>query len=341
MRPKVTIADVARAAGVSTSTVSHVLNETRWVNPDTADNVRSVVDRIGYRPNTLARSLASKASNSIGIAMSTTVNPYFNEVAGTIERAASGLGFMVFQADTEESPDRELAVVKALHGMQVGGIILSPTTSGFNKAVEYLKTHTVPTVLVDRVTINSSFDYVGSENVESLARLVALLTAQGHRRIGIALGQKNFSTSDERLEGYRIGLKTAGVPFDPSLVVEDCASLDTATQAIAGVLRNARPSAFIGGNNLTSIAIVAAARINGLSIPKDLSVAGFDDFEWASFFEPRLTLLAQGWQSIGQQAAELLVGRMKGSAEDPQMVRFQPNLTARDSIAELRLESTH
>lgn len=333
MKAKVTIADVARAAGVSTSTVSHVINSTRWVSPETAAAVRDAIASIGYRPNTLAQSLARKNLSSVGIALSTSVNPYFNEVAATIEKAFAALGLMVFLVDTEENPEREMEVVKALHGMQVAGIIMAPCRYDFNDAIEYLKSHAVPTVLVDRRSENSGFDFVASENSAAISDLVALLAARGHGSIGLALGQSEFSSSIERIDGYRAGLDRAGIAFDASLVVSGCVDVEASIAPVASLLtRPARPTAMIGGNNLSTIAIVAAARRAGLAIPGDLSVVGFDDFEWADHFEPRLTLMAQPWQEIAQRASDLLLKRINGDEAGPRVVRCGTRIRHRDSV---------
>lgn len=334
MKASITIADVAREAGVSASTVSHVINNTRWVNPETAEAVRTAISTIGYRPNTLARSLARKNVSSIGIALSTSVNPFFNEVAATIEKACTARGLMVFLADTEENPERELEVVKALHGMQVAGIILAPCQSEFSETIEYLKMHSVPTVLVDRNSQNSSFDFVASENSVAISELVALLVEHGHREIGLVVGQSGFSSSNERIDGFLTGLKQAGVPFNESFIARGCVELESAIGQVTRLLeRPDRPTALIGGNNLSTVAIVAAARKLQFAIPGELSVVGFDDFEWADYFEPRLTLVSQPWKEIGQLAAELILERVNGEHQGPRIVRCQPSLVSRASIA--------
>src|SRR3954471_15580547 len=132
-----TIAEVARAAGVSVSTVSHVVNGTRYVSPDTAKLVNDAIDKIGYLPNTLARSLKMASSSSVGLAISALSNPYFSDIICAVEAECARLGLMVFLADTQDDPEKELAVIRALHQRRVDGIIFAPSAEP-RGALDYL-----------------------------------------------------------------------------------------------------------------------------------------------------------------------------------------------------------
>ncbi|PMU46747.1 LacI family transcriptional regulator, partial [Pseudomonas sp. GP01-A6] len=176
-----TMEDVARIAGVSTSTVSHVLNGTRKVSPDTVQAVQDAIRQVGYIPNTLARSLARSTTNTIGVAISALSNHYFSETVHAIETECAKHGYMMLFVDTHDDPEQELRVVTTLHHRRVDGILLAPSTGSL--ALEYLQANQVPAVLVDRMMCDR-FDQVGVENTLSTQVLVAHLIEHGHQRIG-------------------------------------------------------------------------------------------------------------------------------------------------------------
>ena len=145
-----TMAEVARRAGVSVSTVSHVVNRTRFVSPEKARLVNDAIAAMGYQPNELARSLKVASTNSVGLAISAISNPYFSDIICAVEAECARLGLMVFLSDTQEDPERELAVVRAFHQRRVDGIILAPSGSP-QRAVDYLADNNMPCVLIDRL----------------------------------------------------------------------------------------------------------------------------------------------------------------------------------------------
>ncbi len=326
-----TIVDVARRAGVSVSTVSHVVNHTRTVSPQTTRSVEQAIAAVGYTPNTIARSLARSATNSVGIAISAISNPYFSDIICAIETECARLGMMVFLSDTQEDPALELRVVQALHQRRVDGIILAPSADPERKALRYLEQSGVPCVLVDRL-LSSRFDRVGVQNRWAMDLLVSHLIGHGHRRIGLIAGQPGFATTLERIDGYRAALRAHGLPWDDDLVHAGNPTVASAAAATAKLLALPQPpTALATGNNLATIGAVQAIRAAGLRVPADLALAGFDDFEWASCFEPRLTVIAQPCQEIGRRAAALLVERIKGADARKRSIRLKPTLIIRNS----------
>jgi LacI family transcriptional regulator len=330
-----TITDVARQAGVSVSTVSHVLNGTRRVSPATERAVREVIDSIGYRPNILARGLKSASTRSVGIAISSISNPYFSDVICAIEAECSRLGMMVFLSDTEDNPARELEVVIALHQRRVDGVILAPSAEP-EQSLAYLREARLPCVLVDR-TPDAGFDQVGVNNRDAMRKLVEHVAARGHHRIGYVGGNPGFETTLARIAGYRDGLLARGIAVDEHLLVMGNATTTCAMAATKALLAlDDPPTALVGGNNLATIGIMKAIRAGGLRVPKDISVVGFDDFEWADCFEPRLTLVAQPCVEIGRRAASLLMERIAAPEGAPCTVQLDASIIERDSCGRLR-----
>lgn len=326
-----TITDVARRAGVSISTVSHVVNATRNVNPDTLRRVEEAIAFVGFRPNSLARSLKRASTDSVGIAISAISNPYFFDTICAIETECARLGLMVFLSDTQDDPAQELKVVQALHQRRVDGIILAPSGDPDCRAVAYLEEHRIPFVLVDRF-LSSQHDQIGVQNKKSMQLLVSHLLSHGHTRVGYVAGQAGFSTTRERIEGYRAALKDAGIAFDDTLVGRPGGGTDAAAAATAELLAMTNPpTAIAAGNNMAMIGAMHAFRARGLHVPGDIALAGFDDFEWADYFEPRLTVIAQPHQAIGREAAALLIERIANLDGKRRTIRLKTELVVRTS----------
>ena len=327
-----TIADVARKAGVSVSTVSHVLNGTRRVAPSTASAVQAAIESFSYRPNIMARSLKSASTRSVGIAISSISNPYFSDIICAIETECARLGMVVFLSDTEDDPARELEVVQALHQRRVDGVILAPSPDPERRALAYLREARLPCVLVDRMP-DPAFDQVGVNNREAMRKLVERVATLGHRRIGYVGGNPGFETTLERIAGYRDCLASAGVAIDEGLLVTGSATTDSARQAAERLLDLAAPpTALVGGNNLATIGIMKAVRKRGLRVPQDLTIVGFDDFEWADCFEPRLTLVAQPCVEIGRRAAFLLMERIAAPQGARRTILLDAEIVERESL---------
>lgn len=326
-----TIADVARLAGVATSTVSHVLNGTRFVSPETTSAVREAVRALGYAPNTVARALARSTTNTIGLAISSTKHRYFSDVINAIEEECSKLGMMVLLANTRDDPECELDMVTALHQRRVDGIIIAPSCGPDNSALTYLREQRIPSVMVDRLP-DVALDGVGVENRQALATMVTHMIGHGHKRIGFLAGQSNFTTAIERADGFRDGLRDHGLPVDEARISIGHTDLATAREAATRLLSAADPvTALIGGNNLTTIGIMLAAQDCGMRVPADIAVAGFDDFDWADAFEPRLTAMVQPCHEIGRMAATLLKRRIDFASEETETIRLQPAFAIRNS----------
>jgi LacI family transcriptional regulator len=325
-----TIVDVARKAGVSVSTVSHVVNHTRRVLPETRKLVEAAIASVGYQTNTLARSLKTATSRSVGIAISAISNPYFSDIICAIETECARLGLMVFLSDTQDDPERELTVVKALHQRRVDGIILA-TSPDAHRSLRYIESVGMPCVLVDRMP-DESFDQVGVKNREAMALLIGHLASLGHRRIGFIAGHPGFATTLERIEGYKSALATHGLTFDPALLATGSATTAAAAASTHVLMALPHPpTALAAGNNLTTIGAMRALRALNLKVPEDISIAGIDDFEWADCFEPRLTVVAQPCEEIGRQAAALLIERIAHADGARRTIRLDGTLIKRNS----------
>lgn len=329
-----TMADVARSAGVSVATVSHVLNGTRPVSPGTRQAVLDAVDALGYTPNTLARSLVTARTRSIGLAVSAISNPYFTEILQGVEAAALEAGYGLLLADPHDDPVHERKVVQFLHERRVDGVIVAPSAQP-GELVGYLARHAVPTVFLDRMTdppaagdsapaaSGPRFDQVGAESAAPTARLVAHLAGLGHRRIGMVAGLPGLSTTRERVAGYLDGLAAAGLAHDNRLLVSGNSESACAERATAALLALSEPpTALVTADNAMTLGALRTLRRRGLSVPGDIALCCFDDFPWADLFSPRLTAVAQPSRELGAQAVRLLLERLAEPDRPPRTLRL-------------------
>src|SRR5882757_295976 len=260
-----TMAEVARRAGVSISTVSHVVNRTRFVSPEKARLINDAIAAMGYQPNELARSLKVASTNSVGLAISAISNPYFTDIICAVEAECARLGLMVFLSDTQEDPDRELSVVRAFHQRRVDGVILAPSGSP-QRAIDYLAEKKLPCVLIDRFA-DDRFDQIGVENQSAMRALIDHVASFGHKRIGYIAGQPGLTTTRERIEAFREALAANGLQCLPHYVSAENVDTAAATASTHAILSlPSPPTALVTGNNMTTIGAVRAIRERGLSI---------------------------------------------------------------------------
>ena len=322
--------EVARRAGVSITTVSHVLNGTRPVSDPLREAVLGAVLETGYVPNSLARALRTSRTQTVGLAMPAISNPYLGGLVRSLQAEAELHAYRLLISDTHDDPDHEQRAVRDLCDRQVDGVLLAPSARP-DQALAHLEHRGVPVVLLDRL-VDADLDKVGVENVRSTAELVRHLAGHGHRRIAFVAGLPGLATTDERLEGYRLGLAEAGLPPEPRLVVQGSSDDVHALEAVLGLFSAAdRPSGLIVSNNHMMIGAVRALRRLGLAAPADVGLVGFDDFEWADLFSPRLTVMAQPLEEIGAEAVRLLLGRLVLPEQPARTVRLAPALVLRNS----------
>lgn len=333
-----TMADVAKEAGVSTTTVSHVLNGTRTVSEKTVRRVLAAIERTGYRPHSIARALAGARTQSIGVAMSGISNPYFMDVVAAIEAAAAEHGHTMLLGDTHDEPLKELQMVEELVLRRVDGLLLAPSAGAQDNALRYLLEQSVPVVLIDRL-LPAGIDQVGTENKEPTAQLVEHLAQHGHRRIGLVAGIQGLSTVEERVLGYQVGLERSDIPFDRTLLgygvsqrTEGGPTREPARAAVHRMLDAENPpTALIAGNNTMTIQVLRALRERAMSVPGDIALAAFDDFEWSDVFHPRLTVIAQPTRDIGSTAVHLLLARINDPGREPRTIQLPARLVQRES----------
>lgn len=326
-----TVLDVARRAGVSTATVSYVLNGTRFVSEALRERVMAAARELQYEPNAAARTLRSNRSATIGLLVSDLHNPFFTEAIRGIEDVAQARGYTVILTNSAEDPVRESACLRALRARHVDGLILAPA-GGRYAELEALLAANVPLVFLDRKVPGLNAAAVTLDNETAAQAAVSHLIELGHQRIGMIAGRSRLSTTLERQDGYRRALAEAGLTVDETLVIEGGSTIEGgATAADALLQRSAPPTAVFVANNLMTIGALMVIERHGLSVPDDVALVGFDDFAWADVLRPRLTTVAQPLYEIGETAAELLLSQLAGLLTEPRQVTLPGTLIVRDS----------
>jgi LacI family transcriptional regulator len=299
----VTIRHVARQAGVSTATVSHVLNNTRFVSEETRARVLQAIADLHYFPSAVARGLATQETKAVGIILSDIANPFFTTLFKGVEHELAPLGYDLILANTGGQPETQEHSLQVLLTKQVDGIILAPTLQP-SPMLQLLKQKGMPIVCVDRPSPGVDLPLVEVNNRQAAFEATSHLIADGHRRIGVILG---LGTSAGRLAGYVQAMEEHGLSVVESLLYRGRSTLETGREGIKGLLAlPTPPTAVFSANNLMTLGALHALRELGLRCPEDLALVGFDDTDWAGIFSPPLTVVAQPVAKLGQTAAELL-----------------------------------
>jgi LacI family transcriptional regulator len=319
-----TIRDVAQLAGVSTMTVSRVINRSGYASEAARRRVDRAVAELGYVPNAVARQLRSKRTRTIALVVSDITNPFFTVIARGVEDAARQRDHAVIFVNTDESQTLENDYLRILMGRQVDGVLLVPAGNSA-EPFRLLRSQKIPVVVLDRRVQVRQVDEVRCDSEAGAYALVRHLIGLGHRRIAAITGRRTIATAVDRVAGYERALTDAGITHDPELIRSDSFSLSGGHRRMQEILAIApRPTAVFAANNFIAFGALQALREAGLRVPDDMSLVTFDDLPEGWQEEPFLTVLAQPAYEIGRQAAELLFERLEGPARPARRVIILP-----------------
>jgi LacI family transcriptional regulator len=337
MKQSVTMKDVAKLAGVSTTTVSHVINQTRHVNDETKMSVAKAMKELEYRPNILARSLRSGETKTIGLIVPDGSNPFFAEIARQIEDLGYRKGYSVILGNSDNNPDKQTSYINTLLAKQVDGVIFI-STGGETSELQLLTENNIPIVVADRDLSLSLTDVVLLDNEKAGYEATRYLLDLGHRCIACITGPDDLSPSMLRLKGYKRALKEFNIGFKENLVEKGDFRFRGGEVAMERLLnQSCPPTAVFALNDMMAIGAMKGITKAGLEIPGDISVIGFDDIEFASAVKPALTTMAQPFSELSSKSVEMLINRMCGKInETNQRVVLTARLIVRDSTARMR-----
>lgn len=330
----VTMSDVAREAGVSMMTVSRVVNDKGDVSAATRERVLEVIDRLGYRPSSIARGLATRRTGTLGLVVPDVANPFFAEVARGVEQVAYAEGYNVFLCNTDEDPARELDVLGSLEEKRVDGIVICSSRLAPEDLHMVVASHPA-VVLVNRrpdAGVGANVAAVLVDDVIGGRLATAHLLETGHRAIGFVAGPPGSHSGKGRLAGYAAALAQAGVACNHGWTEASAPDAEGGLVAAQRLLsRHPELTALICYNDLVAVGALGACRELGLRVPEDQAVVGFDDIPLAALVTPPLTTCRVPRVELGLKAVELLFRQIRGEEVDDREIVLEPELVVRVS----------
>ncbi len=333
-RSFVTMKDVAKIAHVSVSTVSHVVNGTRFVKPSTRQKILKAIASLQYHPNLIAQSLKKRSTRTIGLILPDLTNPIFAEIMRGIEKRLSQENFSTIITNTDYDVEKEKKAALLLSGKRVDGFIILPATDE-DRHIQSIIEQEIPVVLIDHEMEKLQTDTVLLNQKRGSCLLTKHLISLGHERIGLIAGRLNCWSGKQRLSGYLKGLEQSGLVKDDELIkVGDFREPSGYSLTWELLSLSRRPTAIIACNNLMALGVLKALSEKGVQIPNEMGLAVFGDLPWFKYVRPSLTVVAAPTADFGEIMGKLILERLKGNREKPRRVVFEMQLIPRDSGGE-------
>src|SRR5439155_18047203 len=332
-----TIYDVARLAGVSTATVSRALNGTGQISAATRAAIDDAIERLGYRPNTIARSLVKRTTQTVAVMVPDIADPFYPALVKAIQALADEQSYTILLCTSEGDPEREENYLDLLRAKQVDGALVDGLVLPRARLAHFVE-EGFPMVSLDRDIDFPSIPLVQVNNRLGAQLATEHLVRLGHRRIAHLTGRAQLRISAERQGGYEAELERLGVPVDPELVVAGDFTEEGGYRATRDLLaRGTVFTALFAANDVSALGSLRALSEHGRRVPQDVSVVGFDDLWLAAYLTPPLTTIRQPLTDIGRKATELLIDMLRGKRRSRRVRHIlRPELVVRGSTAPLR-----
>jgi DNA-binding LacI/PurR family transcriptional regulator len=328
----ITQREVAKHANVSVATVSRYINKKGYISPEIKNRILEAIERLQYKPNLIARSLKIRSTNTLGLIFPDIENEFFIGLIKMAEEIAHKHGYNVILCNTENKVEKERIYIEVLKGKLVDGYIIIPATSIESEQYDVLRNENV--VYVDRFARVDNEICIKLDNKKGVRLGLEYLTELGHTRIGIVNVPQNVTTGYERYEGYREFLLERGVEVEESLVAFTDYSVEGSLQETVSLLQsNDPPTALFTMSGPTTAGALLAMKQLGLNIPRDVSIIGFDELEYAELLNPPLTVIVQPAYEFGRIAAETLLKVIRKKRIGSRLVELEPTLQIRGSCA--------
>ncbi len=332
-KKKVTIYDVAKAAGCSTATVSLVIHNDKRIKEETRERVKACIRDLAYTPSYLASSLANQRTQSIGIIVPDMTNPVFAELVHGAEEFLSHNGYHLIIGLTNQNLEKELLYLDMLSGKKVDGLIILPTfLKEIEEKLQELKAKKFPFVVTGIKSSSSEVNYVSTNKVEGAFIGVEHLIKKGHRNIAFVRGSELEEHSSERLEGYMKALNVYGIPFNPEYVIKSRQDFADVREKV-GLFMEEHPevTALFCLYDFIAMAVLKALNDRKLRIPEDVAVVGFDNIQLDDYLPVGLTTIDSNNLKVGEIAARILVNQISSGMDEIQHVILTPKLVVRES----------
>lgn len=328
-----TMKDVARLAGVSTSTVSHVINNNRFVSDAIREKVTSAIDSLNYAPSALARSLKLNQTRTIGMLLTASSNPFYAEVVRGVERSCYERGYSLILCNTDGDAERMNRSMETLLQKRVDGLLLMCTENHRPSQDAISRYPSLPIVMMDWAPFGAANDVIQDNALLGGVMATQYLISQGYRRIACITGPLDKTTSVQRLDGYRQAMQQAGLAVLPGYEVSGDFEFASGLPAMEQLLAlPQRPEAVFASNDAMAVGVYQALYKEGLRVPDDIAVIGYDDIQLAQYMTPPLTTIHQPKDSLGELAIDTLLHRLKEPETAPQILVLTPELVVRSSV---------
>ena len=323
--------DIAAHAGVSTATVSRVLSGARPVNAELRERVMAAVEKHGYQPNLVARSLRMSTSFVLSVIVPSITDPFFSEIARAIEDVAYATGYSVNICSSDGALEKEQRHLQAVSRRRVDGVFIKVADMHKSNLAPLIRSG-IPVVLVDRMLDGAALDTVTVDTRQGASAAVDYLVQRGYRRIATLAGPQHVSTAIHKLEGYCQALVDNGLAVDASLIAIGDYTEASGRQLGRQLLDLPEPpDAFLVANNQMTFGFFSVLRERGLRIPQQIALIGFDDSDWTSIAIPPITVIDQPAYEVGHVAAQMLLERLADSDREPQHRILSTRLIVRGS----------
>jgi len=331
MSKRITISDVAEAAGVSMMTVSRVINHKGDVSETTAQRILKIIDHLGYRPSGLARGLASNKTRTLGLIVPDIGNPFFSDVVRGMEHSAYAHGYNVFLCNTDEDPQRELAVLQSLDEKRIDGLVLCSSRLKGSELTHYLARF--PAVVSINREISDQVGRMVMVDDEKGAHIaVEHLLQSGHQFIGFLAGPQASASGSKRIRGYQLALQSSGFSLVPDRVRYCLPNAESAQETASQLLTDdPELTALFCFNDLVAVGALKAAAALERAVPGDLAIVGYDDIPLAELVTPALTTCRVPRYALGGQAMDLVLAQIRGCDDDCNDILIEPELIVRQS----------
>ncbi|QQK09009.1 LacI family DNA-binding transcriptional regulator [Miniphocaeibacter halophilus] len=338
MKKKVTIQDVANKAGVSKSTVSHVMNNTAKISKETRTIVEKAIKELKYRPNRVASSLRTAKSDSVGLIVPDLSNEYYANVIKGVSDIALKENYSIMISNTEYNEVSEKKAINNFLENNIDGIIFIGGNPDRQKLTS-IRENNIPVVVIDVTIEDLDVSSIVSDDINSMKKCVNYLVEKGHKKIGFVAEFLNLSNVENRYLGYRLGLEINKISFDENwLFIEESLKTEKLINSylyMKKILKDHNiedlPTAFICTSDLVALGFIRAIKEAGFTIAKDFSIIGYDDISISDFSEPRLSTIRQNKYEIGKKAMELIKEKIENPSKKSEKITFPTKLIIRES----------
>lgn len=329
----VTIKDIARIAGVSTTTVSRALNNKfEGMSEETKIKIQKTIEELNYKPSVIARSLVTNKTKTLGLLLPNIANPFFSNLARGVEDEAMQNGYSVFLCNSDDNRKKQNMYLDVLIEKRVDGIISAMYNDEQEEYFNGIKEKNIPVIVLDRYFEDSEVCEVATDNYSGTYNATKFLIENGHRKIACIRGNLNMPFCRERFDGYKDALKDFNIDINEKLIREGDYTIEGGEKVSMDILQNTDATSILCFNDLMAYGVYKSCKRLSKTIPEDISVIGFDDIELSTIVEPKLTTIKQPVYELGLNGARMLINLIEGRVIENKKIKLENTLIKRESV---------